>query len=158
MTIEKHIFRFKVISNIFSNKMFELDHTQGKTTDIEEQVLRKVDEEMLKRSTMVLIEDDLTKESQTFKMVKNQYGEMDLLTINNQVIGLVRPWIDESIPQHLKSKEGVILDPHTGDELLEWIIINKTLTTLPLDVYREYKYLENHQSLQESYQVDYSYI
>ena len=139
--------------NYTTRDKWKADEIEG----VEKKIIENVNNQLLLNSSIVTIQDNLSKESQEFSMLKNIDGEIELFNKNGQLVGKAQPWYNDEIPDHLKSKDGIIKDPYSGDDLLEWIIDNEKLSVLPKKVYREYSYLKNHQTLQETYEIDYYY-
>ena len=103
----------------------------------------------------VNIIDDLTKINQVFTIINDIYGEIHLLSNNGEKVGYVRPWCDNSIPNELglTNKEGIVEDPNTKNELYEYIISNQKYSVLPKNIYREYRFLPNNQTLQQTNEI-----
>lgn len=162
MTLYENFFYFKrpIKGNILKNKQPYMYQSNSKMinnlNDIEEEVVNKVNIQISHNYTKVIITDNLSKECQEFYM-KNQNNEFILYNKNNQVLGEAKYWIDNNIPPSLKSKEGIVLDPDTNEELFEFIIFNTELSLLPKKIYREYTFIESHQDLQYSNEVDLGY-
>jgi hypothetical protein len=123
--------------------------------EIEKICINEVNKQLSNNYHKVNITDNISKDTQVFLMYKLPDGSTNLYNTNRQKIGIVKPWYDENIPSHLKSKDGYVTDPDTGESLMEFIIENKKLCILPKDIYREYTYLNNHNSLQYNYEIDY---
>ena len=152
--------KFKVNSSSKCNMLSSTTQDNRKVEGIDEvenKIIENVNKKLLLNSSTVAIQDNLSKESQEFCMIKNIDGEIELFNKNGQLVGKAQHWYNDEIPNHLKSKDGIIKDPYSGDDLLEWIIDNEKLSVLPKNVYREYIYLKNHEKLQQTYEVDYYY-
>ena len=144
----------------YSNKDRMIDLGQQSTfskSEYEDQICKNVDDLMFNEFEKVIITNDLTKDSMELSIDdKTNDNKINLLNDLRQTIGYVQYWEDDDVPDTHKSKDGVVTDPHGGgEELLEFIITDKELSTIPVGTYREFIYNSDIDNLQPSYQVIY---
>ena len=108
--------------------------------------------------TKVKLRDSVTNKSQMFiKHIKDVYkGEVLLLTSNLQKAGIVRLWKNDGIipNEELINDEDIVT--YEGEELWEYIITEPTLSRLDKNIFREFKYIEHYDDLQETNEVRYN--
>lgn len=128
-------------------------------SEFDEMVMKKVENKLSDNSIKIELTHDLTKESQIVIINVCEFNmdsdNIDILNQLGQKIGTAKKWEDRDIPDKFKSKDGIVLDPDTNEELYEFNIVDQELSTIPTKTYREYIYSEDFDLLQPSYEVEY---
>jgi hypothetical protein len=113
----------------------DIDHNEKTSSKIEEQDLKQLNLDTLKKITLY---DGSN--SETFYLDNTK-----ILLKNGVQVGDYNYWVDAEmdIPKNLKNKENIVLDPTTKEILCEYVLYNNMNMYHELDtdiIYRQYKY------------------
>jgi hypothetical protein len=107
--------------------------------------------------TKVKLSDDVLNSQIFYKDIKDvDRGKILLLTSNLQKAGIVRLWKNDGIipNEELVNDEDIVT--YEGEELWEYVITEPTLSRLDKNIFREFKYIEHYDDLQETKEVLYN--
>lgn len=115
---------------------------------LEDTIISNVDSRYLFRVKLV---DNITRETHILHLVEDNNNRI-LVNKKHRVMGVYQNWTESHVPEYYKNKDGIIVDPDSGGELMEFTLFpgkeERSRT------YREYNYLPEHDALQKSWEVE----
>lgn len=119
-------------------------------SELEELVISNVNAKSLFK---VVLRDNETRHTQHLHVVEDDDKKILVNHKNNRVMGVYQKWVDPRVPEGYKNKDGIVVDPDSGGELLEFTLFDIPNGS-PARTYREYSYLPDHEELQETHEVE----
>jgi hypothetical protein len=120
-------------------------------SELEDTIITNVDSRSLLR---VRLTDDLTRETCILHLIEDNHNQV-LVNQKQRVIGVYRDWTESNVPEYWKNKDGIIVDPDNGGELMEFTLFpDKSNNSNNSRTYREYNYLADHDTLQQTHEVE----
>ena len=154
--IPRHISkRFKNVSHVkmegTSAESMAIPSLSGITqSELEDTIISNVHNRSL---FSVVLRDSVTRHTQRLHVVEDNDIRVLVNQKDHRVMGVYQKWDDPEVPESYKNKDGIVVDPDSGGELMEFTIFENENGS-PARTYREYSYLPEHQVLQETHEVE----